>query len=120
MVPTVIYDADCRLCETSRRYIARWAAAGLFSLRFLHFEEPEAVRLQPDLKDLGCLDAFRFLDEEGRAWEGERAAVQILGRLPGGRPIAWLLSLPGLDRLTRRGYRWIAEHRYRLFGSTAR
>ncbi|MEW6324498.1 MAG: DCC1-like thiol-disulfide oxidoreductase family protein [Nitrospirota bacterium] len=116
MAPTVIYDADCRLCESSKQWIDRWARIGRRPLRFLHFEEPEAIRLQPDLEEIGCLAAFRFLDEEGRAWVGERAAVEILKRLPGGRPVARLLALPGMDRIAAAAYRWVAAHRYRWFG----
>lgn len=122
MVPIVIYDADCRLCETSRQWIERWARKGRTPapLRFLHFEEPEAVRLQPDLDAIGCLNAFRFLDEEGRVSHGERAAVELVRRLPRGRPLAWLMALPGVWRLTAFSYQWIATHRYRLFGKTTR
>jgi len=122
MIPIVIYDADCRLCETSRRWSERWARKGRspVALRFLHFEEPDAVRLQPDLDAIGCLNAFRFLDEEGRASIGAAAAVQIMRRLPGGRPLAWLIALPGVWKLTVWSYQWIAAHRYRLFGRTTR
>lgn len=118
MMPTIIYDADCRLCESSRQRISRWA--GRRPLRFLHYEEPEAICLQPDLREVGCLTAFRFLDEEGRMWKGEQAAIQLVRRLPGGRPIAWLLSLPGCYWLAQKSYQWIAAHRYRFFGSVAR
>jgi predicted DCC family thiol-disulfide oxidoreductase YuxK len=117
MTPTVIYDADCRLCETSRQWIARWDRHR--TLRFVHFEAPEAVRLQPDLEGSGCLAAFRFVDEAGLAWEGEAAAIHVLRRLPGGRPIAWLLSIPGVYWLARHSYHFIAAHRYRLFGRVA-
>jgi predicted DCC family thiol-disulfide oxidoreductase YuxK len=122
MVPTVIYDADCRFCETSRQGIERWARKGRrpASFRFLHFEEPEAVRLQPDLDAIGCLNAFRFLDEDGRASVGAAAAVQILRRLPGGGLFAWIMTLPGAWWLTVWSYQWIAAHRYRLFGKTGR
>jgi predicted DCC family thiol-disulfide oxidoreductase YuxK len=118
VTPTVIYDADCRFCETSRQWLARWDRRG--RLHVLHYEQPEALRLQPDLEGIGCLEAFRFVNEEGRVWEGERAAVEIVKRLPGGRSVAWLLSLPGIYWLTARGYQWIAAHRYQWFGRTVR
>ena len=117
-VPIVIYDADCRFCESSRQWISRWDRKQLF--RFIHFEDAEAHRLQPDLIDVGCLEAFRLIDEGGRAWEGERAAIEIVRRLPCGRPIAWLLSLPGVYQLAGKSYQWIAANRYRLFGRVAR
>jgi predicted DCC family thiol-disulfide oxidoreductase YuxK len=122
MIPTVIYDSDCRLCETSRQWIERRARKGRspVALRFLHFEEPEAVRLQPDLDAIGCLNAFRFLDEEGRASIGAAAAVQIMRRLPGGRPVAWFMALPGVWPLTVWSYGRVAANRYRWFGKTKR
>ncbi len=118
MVPTVIYDADCRLCETCRQWIGRWDRRR--RLQFLHFEAPEAIRRQPDLRGLGCLTAFRFLDEAGRVSEGARAAIEIVRRLPGGRPMAGLLAVPGVYRLMQTSYQWIAAHRYRLFGRVMR
>ena len=122
MTPTIIYDADCRLCETTRQWVDRWARKGArrVELRFLHFEEPEAVRLQPDLEAIGCLTAFRFLDEEGRATRGERAAVELVRRLPFGRPVAWLMAFPGVWRLMAWGYQRDAANRYRLFGKSTR
>ena len=122
MTPIIIYDAECRFCEASRQGIERWARKGRrpVALRFVHYEEPEAIRLQPDLDAIGCLNAFRFLDEEGHASIGAAAAVQIVRRLPGGRPLAWLMVLPGVWRLTVWSYQWIAAHRYRLFGRTSR
>ncbi|HTP42385.1 MAG TPA: DUF393 domain-containing protein [Nitrospiria bacterium] len=122
MTPTIIYDTDCRLCETARQWIERWAHKGgrPVVLRFLHFEEPEAVRLQPDLEAIGCLTAFRFLDETGRAWHGERAAVELVRRLPYGGPLVWVMALPGAWRLTGWCYQWVAANRYKLFGKTTR
>ena len=118
MQPVVIYDADCRFCETARRWIERWDHHQL--LRFIHFEEAEACALQPDLIDVGCLDAFRLIDEDGRLWEGEEAAIQVARRLPGGRLLAWLLSLPGCYQVAGKAYQWIARHRYQLFGRVIR
>jgi predicted DCC family thiol-disulfide oxidoreductase YuxK len=46
-------------------------------------------------------------------WDGIVALMRLFPPL---RPLAWLGSLPPIRRLGRRLYRFIAAHRYRLFG----
>ena len=114
MVPTLIYDAHCRLCESTKDWVGRWGRYR--QIRFLHYEDPQAYALQPDLAGVEYLDAFRFIDNEGRAWVGAQGVLQLLRVLPLGRPIAWILCFPGAYRLVKRVYGWVARNRYRMFG----
>lgn len=116
MIPTVIYDARCGFCESTKEWISRWGRHR--PLRFLHFEDPRAYILQPDLRDMDYLETFRFLDGEGKVWKGSDAAIQLLKILPFGKPLALFFSLPGAYRLAERTYGWFAQNRHRLFSQT--
>lgn len=115
MTRIVIYDGNCRLCETARQWVARLDRRGRF--RFVHFEAEEARRLQPDLVNVDYLEAIRLIEPDGRVLAGVPAVIAVVRLLPLGRPTAWFLTLPGVYPRARRLYEWIAHHRYRLFGA---
>ena len=112
--PTLIYDANCALCEATKNFLARWDWRG--SICYLHFQEGQAAELLPHLAGLEYLEAMYFLDKEGTCWKGMEAAREILRYLPFGRPLAWLFYLPGVPFLADRLYTWIARNRYLWFG----
>ena len=114
MTPTVIYDAHCCLCEQAREWVNRWDRKG--RVRFLHFEDPQAISLQSDLDGLEFLEAIRFIDAHARTWKGAQGVLRLLRVLPFGSPLAWALSLPGAYGLAEKAYGWLARNRYDLFG----
>ena len=116
MIPTLIYDAHCHLCQSTKTWLARWGKNR--EIQFLHFEDTQACTLQPDLCGLEHLNAFRFIDQAGKTWEGAQAVVHLLKILPFGRPLAWVLSLPGMYRLAESIYAWVARKRYWISGRT--
>lgn len=74
------------------------------------FQEPGVL----ERAGLGRVEAERsawLIGPDGERHEGDRAAVRVLGLLPGWRWAGRLLSLPGFRRAARSGYRWIADHR---------
>ena len=101
------------MCEGARRWVNRWDRKG--RVRFLHFEDPQALSLQPDLQGLEYLEAMRFIDPSG-TWRGPPAVIRLLKTLPFGRLLAWALSLPGVYGLAERVYGWVARNRYELWG----
>ncbi len=115
-LPVVIYDANCHLCESIKNGLSRWDRKR--EIRFLHFEDPQTCALQPDLEGIDYLDAIRFIDRRGKSWKGADAVRHLLQVLPFGRPIAWVLSLPGMYYLAGKAYVWVARNRYWLFGRT--
>ncbi len=114
MLPVLIYDGNCRLCEEGKTWIQRWDRIG--RVKILHFEDPQAISLQPDLDGLDYLEAIRYIDPAGRVWEGPEGVIHLLKALPFGRPAAWFLSLPGVFPLAHRAYWWVAKNRYEMFG----
>jgi predicted DCC family thiol-disulfide oxidoreductase YuxK len=115
-LPVVIYDANCQLCESIKNGLSHWGRKR--EIRFLHFQDPHACNLQPDLYDIDYLDAIRFIDGSGKSWKGADAVRHLLKMMPFGLPLAWILSLPGMYYLAEKVYIWVARNRYWLFGRT--
>lgn len=116
--PTLIYDANCRLCSASKLAIERWDRRR--QIRFVHFQTTEAREKVPVIAGQTCLDAIRFLDREGRRFVGVDAFVALLAELPMGKAVQRLFDLPGIMPLARLAYRQVAAHRYQWFGATDR
>ena len=112
--PALIYDANCALCEATKKFLARWDTG--HSILYLHFQESKAQALLPFLAGMDHLEAMYFLDDTGKSWKGIEAAREILRFLPFGPPLAWLFYLPGVPYLADRLYTWIARNRYLWFG----
>jgi predicted DCC family thiol-disulfide oxidoreductase YuxK len=60
-----------------------------------------------------------FVDKNGRLTGGAEAINEVLKYVWWARPLATLYHIPGLKQLQDRAYRWVANNRYRLPGSTA-
>ncbi len=116
--PTLIYDAECRLCVSSKRWMERWDIKQ--RIRFIPFQNDEARRWVSDIAPTGCLDAMRFMDHRGAVSSGVDAFRGMLPYLPMGRVIALFFRLPGAYRLVVLLYRMIARNRYRWFGAAAK
>ena len=59
-----------------------------------------------------------FVDEYGRLTGGAVAVNEAMKFIWWARPFAWLYPLPGVRQLEDRIYRWVANNRYRMPGST--
>lgn len=64
------------------------------------------------------LTQVRFVAENGRLLGGAAAANAALAYCWWLRPLTWLYPLPGMSQLEEWVYRWVAENRFRLPGST--
>lgn len=60
-----------------------------------------------------------FVSTKGRLYGGAAAINQALKLVWWARPLTLLYRLPGIRQLEDRVYRWVAQNRYRLPGSTA-
>lgn len=114
MKPTLIYDAECRLCVGAKKVFEFWDFRG--KIEFLPFQQPAAKAWVPEVGPSGCLDAMRLVDPQGSVCEGAEALRRLLPLLPAGRGAAWILRLPGVFGLAEAAYGWVARNRYRLFG----
>ncbi len=111
--PVLFFDARCLLCHRSVRWILRHDREGVFS--FAGLDSETARQVIPQDHPLLRTDTVIL-------WDGERffgrstAAFKVLARLR--TAWKWLLAFSILPRrLTDTGYRFIARHRYRWFGT---
>jgi predicted DCC family thiol-disulfide oxidoreductase YuxK len=112
--PVLIYDAECRLCVFSKKIMQTWDAKN--KIRFLPFQNKEAVRLSKDLATMQCMDAMRFVDANGSVSSGINAFRNMLPSLPMGQALAFIFKWPGVYTFTEKIYRIIAKNRIAWFG----
>ena len=112
--PTIIYDAECRLCVATQNQIARWDRER--RLDFLSYQDPEMRRRFPEISMEACAVSIHLVDSDGKVWLGAEAFREILRYLPGGAWFRLLYAVPGGLWLAKKIYRWTADHRYQLLG----
>ena len=108
-VSWVLYDADCPRCRA-------WAARFRNILRRRGFlVAPLQSLWVPAVLNLGpaeLLAEMRVLTAHGPALGGADAMVFLAGQIWWARPVHWLAQLPGMRRILRAAYRWLAAHRH--------
>lgn len=60
-----------------------------------------------------------FVHVDGRLTGGAEAVNDALKQIWWAKPFAYLYDVPGLTQVEKWVYRWVADNRYRLPGSTA-
>lgn len=113
--PLLIYDADCGFCTTT----AHW----------IYHQTNQAIEIQgwqfiPErMKELGLTAAdgmtqVWFVDQHGRLSGGAEAANRAMRLTWWAKPFTYLYHVPGIQQIQKWGYRWIANNRYKMPGST--
>jgi predicted DCC family thiol-disulfide oxidoreductase YuxK len=107
---TLLYDSDCGFCRWSVDKILAWDRRA--RLRPVALQDPEANRLLGPMDADTKMASWHLVTADGRVLSGGAAASPLFRLLPGGRPLAALLSMfPGV---TDRAYRMVARNRDRL------
>lgn len=112
--PVIVFDGTCVLCSRWVDFILRHDRAGRFRLAAMQGQRGRALLvahgLSPD-------DPVSFLlVEQGRGYSDTDAIARVLGQLGGPWRAASAMLRIVPRRLRDPAYRWIARHRYRLFG----
>jgi predicted DCC family thiol-disulfide oxidoreductase YuxK len=104
----LFFDAECRFCTR----IARWVAPILVQrgMALAPLQDPRVGALL-GMAGHELLREMRFLLSDGTQYGGADAAVALAREIWWWRPLAWLSEIPGMMRVLRRGYRWIALQR---------
>jgi len=105
----VLYDGECAVCRRTADRIARSAPEGAFEFVPCGAGGPPGRFSSLDAR--ACREALHLVLPDGTVLAGERAAAEILSRLP---PLAWLgriARLPGARLLAGLFYRAFARHR---------
>lgn len=108
----VIFDGQCQFCRRETDRIRRWDKAGHFE--FLDMHDAGVLRRFPRLAGQDLNSGMRLILADGRIWAGADAVREVLQRLPGGAWVSALYWIPGVGRLARGIYSWVARHRRSL------
>jgi len=112
---TLLYDGCCRLClrtvATLRRLRLR------VRLVPVPLQEARPEQLPPGVSREELLAELHAVDASGRLYRGADAVLRILREVRGLGWLAALGRLPLLAPAVDAAYRWLARHRYRLFGT---
>lgn len=115
--PVIVFDGVCLLCSRGVDFVLRHDRAGRFRLAAMQGTHGRALLAA---HGLSAADPASFLlVQDGRGHTDTEAIIRVLREFGGPwRAVAAMLRLvPGCCR--NPAYRWIARHRYRLFGRRA-
>ena len=104
----LFFDGNCAFCTS----VARWSGCVLGPRGYgvAPLQDPrvqELLALPPDQ----LLSEMRVLTPDGRRIGGADALVFLAREVWWAWPLSGVAHIPGVPRLLRMGYRWIASHR---------
>jgi predicted DCC family thiol-disulfide oxidoreductase YuxK len=104
----LFFDAQCGFCTR----IARWLTPILQrrGLGVAQLQDPRVAALL-GLPPTELLREMRLLLGDRPGYGGADAAIALAGEIWWARPVVWLAKLPGMTKLLRSTYRWIAGRR---------
>lgn len=109
----MLFDGVCNFCNASINFVIERDKTGYFKFAPLQSEIGEELTARHGL-DTGETDSV-ILVEDGKAYTHSEAALRIARHLNG--IWSWAYSLRIIPRSIRDlAYKFIARHRYRLFG----
>ncbi|VUD64977.1 hypothetical protein TDB9533_03448 [Thalassocella blandensis] len=109
----IIFDGECKLCESSVIFVIRHDKNAKFS--FVQAQSPLGQALQSHYALHALDENTMILIQQQRAYTRSSAAVRIARELDGIwklLALSWFIPLP----LRNWAYHYIAKHRYRWFG----
>ncbi|MEO6714477.1 MAG: DUF393 domain-containing protein [Mycobacteriales bacterium] len=112
--PTLVFDGDCAFCSACARWIGRNLP-----------RQPVVVPWQhADLTELGltaaqCTYEVQWVSSAGRVGGADAVALLLIFQRRLWALLGRLMLLPGVVRVARIVYRWVARHRDRMPGGTA-
>lgn len=113
--PVWLFDGTCMLCSGAVRHTLRRERPGGAPIRFVALQSSEG-RALAEAHGLDPDDPQSFLFvEDGRAWQNSDGVIRLARHWQG--PTGWLRHGRLVPRPLRDAlYRFVARHRYRLFG----
>lgn len=109
---TVLYDAQCGLCQRARAWLESQPA--FVRLEFLPAGSPAARERYPRLEVAATLAALHVVADDGRVWSGAPAWVMCLWALRETRALSLRLSGPLSMALAQSIVARLSERRYTL------
>jgi predicted DCC family thiol-disulfide oxidoreductase YuxK len=109
---TVLYDAECQLCQRCRQWLARQPA--YFPLRFLPLQTALAQNLFPGLAQFHPARQLVCVSDLGEVYVGDGAWIVCLYALRGYREWSRRLARPALRPYAARICNLVSQHRLAL------
>ncbi|MFL5492895.1 MAG: thiol-disulfide oxidoreductase DCC family protein [Gemmatimonadales bacterium] len=116
--PVLLFDGNCGFCRRWVRRLQRWDRAG--AIDYVPAAERGSVPGVPPLADAALDRAMHLVTRDGQVYAGARALSPLLAILPGGRLLAPLMRVPGVQPLADWVYAWVAARRHRFGCGPAR
>jgi predicted DCC family thiol-disulfide oxidoreductase YuxK len=110
----VLYDGHCKICDAGSRRLVRVARPG--AVERVDFHQVGALDPFPGLTHDACMRQMYLVAPNGRLYAGFEAAVRAVATRRVIGWIAYLYYIPGIRQSCDLLYRFLATHRYRLFG----
>lgn len=114
-LPLLIYDGDCGFCQKSARLAQVWSNG---RITITAWQDIPQQMQELGLTNADGMDQAWFVDENGRLTGGAAAVNAVLSSIWWARPFTWLVRLPFIRQIENKVYRWVADNRTRLPGST--
>ena len=111
----LFFDGNCGPCTRCRDFLLRIDRTG--DLRTEPLQAPGAAE-RLGVPESELLESVRWLDSSGDVYAGAEAASAALSAALGTRLPLALYRIPGVRWIEDVVYRWAADHRYRLPGTT--
>ncbi|MDM7923583.1 MAG: thiol-disulfide oxidoreductase DCC family protein [Pyrinomonadaceae bacterium] len=113
MSAIILFDGVCNFCNSSINFVIEHDSKGYFKFAPLQSAAGEELIAKHGI-DTAETDSV-ILVEDGKAYTHSAAALRIARHLDGIWSLGyWLIAVP--RQLRDLVYRFIAKHRYRLFG----
>ncbi len=104
---SIYYDGTCNVCSKVVEKICRSSQNEKFEpIDITHARLPKGITSAQAQRDVHAVD------EHGKQYVGIDAVVRILKEYPHWRPIAWIISLPGIKQGAAFIYRIVATNRH--------
>jgi lipase maturation factor 1 len=110
--PVLLYDGNCGFCRRWVRRLQRWDRGE--AIEYVAAADRGAVVGLPPLSDAALDRAMHLVTRDGQVYTGARALPPLFPILPGGRLLAPLMRVPGVQPLADRLYAWVAARRHRF------
>jgi len=107
----ILYDGACGFCSWWVRLWQKVVEARGFRMKDL---QSAAAEGSVSIPEENLLDDIRVLTPSGQLISGAGAYLYVARRIWWAWPFYAVFSLPGLNWLLWRGYRWFNRNRYRI------
>lgn len=108
-VVTVFYDGVCPICVREMQQYRRYETDG--AIIWFDITGQDAWLKSHGIDPQAALLELHVLDQDGELVLGVDAFILLWQRAPLFKPLAWLVSLPGIKSLTKHSYGWFVRRR---------